>query len=81
MLKKKKTCEKAVRIPIDDNTRRSVDTYKEELYRLSDVELVPSNRTEEANNNKDNSGSDDSDKVEEPKEEPKKKITKEKTKK
>jgi len=78
-IKEEKICEKAVRIPIDDNTRRSVDTYKEELYRLSDVELVPSNRTEEANN-KENTGSDDSDKVEEPKEEPKKKSPKKKPK-
>jgi mitogen-activated protein kinase 15 len=71
--KEEKTCERAVRIPIDDNTRRSVDTYKEELYRLSDVELVPSNRTDEGNN-KENSGSEESDKVEpEPKDEPKKK--------
>jgi len=37
-------CTKSVRIPIDDNTRKSIETYKEELYKLSDVELVPSTR-------------------------------------
>jgi mitogen-activated protein kinase 15 len=48
-LAEERSCDKTVRIPIDDNTRKSVDTYREELYKLSDIELVPSSKDNQPN--------------------------------
>jgi len=53
-----KMCSKAVKIPIDDNTRRSIDTYKDELNKLSDLELVPSTSTKEKSASEEGSSED-----------------------
>jgi len=40
-------CTSTIRVPIDDNTRKSIETYKEELHNLSDVDLIPTLQPQE----------------------------------